>query len=91
MISLIWATNHAFVAGARHSVTKNAPGLSWRRQMYARMAATGQIGVSVRPTMTSTPLPSWSHFERRRWILTMDGEVLLSTATSPHERLVVGL
>ena len=54
------------------------------------MAETGKSGLSVRPTTMSTPPPNWSHLDRRRWTLTMDGEVLLSTATSPHERLVVG-
>ena len=79
-------TNHDFVTGDPCVVMKKGPARSWRSYMYDTTAVTGQMGVSVRPTITSTPLPNWSHFDRFKWTFTIEGYVLLSTATSPHER-----
>ena len=79
-------TSQALVTGACLASIKNGPGRYWLDAMNATTAATGQTAVSVRPTITSTPFPNWSHLERFRWTLTIVGADIESTATSPHER-----
>ena len=74
-------TSHDFVTAPPCELMKNGPDRSCRSTMYATTAAMGQMRVPVCPTMTLTPLPNWSHFDRFRWTLTIDGEVLLSIAT----------
>ena len=60
-------------------------------EIYAKSAATGHRAQPVRPMTMSTPAPNWSHFDCLRWILNMDGCVVLSAATSPQARSVAGL
>ena len=76
-------TNHDFVTGDPCAVMKKGPARSCRSSMYDTTAVTEQMGMSVRPTITSTPLPNWLHFDRFKWTFTTEGYVLLSTATSP--------
>ena len=68
-------TNHYFVTGDPCAVMKKGPSRFCRSSMYDTTAVTGQMGVSVRPTITSTPLPNWSHFDRFKWTFTIAGYV----------------
>ena len=64
---------------------KKGAARSCRSPMYVTTAATGQVDVSIHPTIMSNPLPNWSHFDRFKWTFNMEGNVQLFTA-SPHER-----
>ena len=84
-------TNQDFVTGTVEFSLKKGPGWAPRDEEYSRMAATGHIVASVRPTTTSDPVPNWSHLDFFRWICTILGPWRLSIATSPHARWVAGL
>ena len=90
-MSRTWATNHCIVTVSWDDVRKKGPGWSPLRLMYCTTACTGQRGVSVRPTITSTPDPNWSHLDFLRCTLNMEGSVMLLTARSPQDRFIAGL
>ena len=90
-ISRSCSMNHAFRAGCVAARLKNTPAAGPLTAMYLRIAVTGHNGRPVDPTMMSAPVPNWSHLDRFRWNLTIDGFSRLSTATSPHMREAAGL
>ena len=69
---------------------KKGPGVGPRTVMKARIACTGQRGPSALPTMMSAPAPNWSHFDLFRWIRSIVGFSLSSTAISPHITVLAG-
>ena len=73
--------NTDFVSGFPWESLKNGPGASPREERYARTAVTGQTGLPVFPTKTSTPEPNWSHLDCFRKKRMTEGLARSSTAT----------
>ena len=66
MARLVRSTNFDFVSGAPSGNTKKGPAAPPLLAINAETAATGHSSSPVLPITTSTPLPNWSDFERRR-------------------------